>query len=254
MGHAWNYSIGDILARFKIMQGFNVLHPVGYDALGLPAENAAIEKGEHPGDYTKRSVKHFMAQQKALGLSYDWSRVLNTADASYYKWDQWIFLKMLEKGLVYQKESEVNWCKKCNTVLANEQVHDGKCWRHDDTEVEVKQLKQWFLKTTEYADELYENLDKMDWPDRTKAMQKNWIGKSHGTEIDFEVEGKGKVILVDAVNAFVVKGEGINNEMHEMLEKFPNKKIILTNANDEEMEKFDLDNMPYQHSSPVSCR
>ncbi len=192
MGHAWNYTIGDILARFKIMQGFNVLHPVGYDALGLPAENAAIEKGEHPEDYTKKSVKHFMEQQKALGLSYDWSRVLNTADASYYKWDQWIFLKMLEKGLAYQKESEVNWCKKCNTVLANEQVHDGKCWRHSDVVVETRKLKQWFFKTTEYADELYSNLENMDWPERTKAMQRNWIGKSFGTEIDFTVSQVGR--------------------------------------------------------------
>jgi len=187
MGHAWNYTIGDIIARFKWMSGFNVLHPVGYDSLGLPAENAAIEAGVHPEDYTNESVANYARQQKALGLSYDWSRVVNTADPSYYKWDQWIFLKMLEKGLAYQKTSAVNWCSKCNTVLANEQVHDGKCWRHEDTAVEVRQLKQWFLKTTEYADELYENLDKMDWPDRTKAMQKNWIGKSHGTEIDFEV-------------------------------------------------------------------
>ncbi|MBT7102541.1 class I tRNA ligase family protein [archaeon] len=190
MGHAWNYTIGDILSRFKIMQGFNVLHPMGYDALGLPAENAAIEKGEHPEDYTKKSVANFTKQFKSLGISYDWSRMVNSSDPSYYKWDQWIFLKMLEKGLAYQKESEVNWCDKCNTVLANEQVHDGKCWRHDKTDVETRKLKQWFFKTTEYADELYEGLDKMDWPERTKAMQKNWIGKSHGTEIDFEVEGK----------------------------------------------------------------
>ena len=188
MGHAWNYTIGDILARFKIMQGFNVLHPMGYDALGLPAENAAIKAGEHPEEYTKKSIANFTKQFKSLGISYDWSRMVNSSSPDYYKWDQWIFLKMLDKGLAYQKTSAVNWCHKCNTVLANEQVHDGKCWRHDDTNVEVKQLKQWFLKTTEYADELYSNLENMDWPDRTKAMQRNWIGKSHGTEIDFKIE------------------------------------------------------------------
>jgi len=146
IGHAFNFVIGDVFARFKIMNGFNVLHPVGYDSLGLPAENAAIKAGTHPKDYTDRSIVNFMKQQKGLGLSYDWSRMVNTSDSSYYKWDQWIFLKMLEKGLVYQKESAVNWCRKCNTVLANEQVHDGKCWRHGDTEVEVRNLKQWFLR------------------------------------------------------------------------------------------------------------
>jgi leucyl-tRNA synthetase len=190
MGHAWNYTIGDILARFKIMNGFNVLHPMGYDSLGLPAENAAIEAGENPKNYTDKAIAKYISQQKAIGLSYDWSRVLSSHDPSYYKWDQWIFLKMLEKNLAYQKISAVNWCSKCDTVLANEQVNDGKCWRHENTEVEIKHLKQWFLKTTAYADELYDNLDNMDWPDRTKAMQKNWIGKSHGTEIDFQINEK----------------------------------------------------------------
>jgi leucyl-tRNA synthetase len=184
MGHAFNFTIGDVFSRFKIMNGFNVLHPVGYDALGLPAENAAIKVGTHPEDYTNKSIPNFMKQQKGLGLAYDWSRMVNTADPSYYKWDQWIFLKMLEKGLAYQKESAVNWCPKCNTVLANEQAQSGEC-DLCGSKVEIRHLKQWFLKTTEYADELYENLDKMDWPERTKAMQKNWIGKSHGTEIDF---------------------------------------------------------------------
>jgi len=191
MGHAWNYTIGDILSRFKTMSGFEVLHPMGYDALGLPAENAAVKAKTHPEEYTKKSIANFTKQFKSLGISYDWSRVLNTADASYYKWDQWIFLKMMEKGLVYQKESAVNWCNRCHTVLANEQVHEGKCWRHEDTDVHVKHLKQWFLKTTEYAEELYANLENMDWPERTKAMQRNWIGKSNGVEIDFEIIPKG---------------------------------------------------------------
>jgi len=190
MGHAWNYTIGDIIARYKKMQGYNVLHPMGYDALGLPAENAAIKVGEHPKDYTGRSIKNFIRQQKKIGLSYDWSRVLSSADPEFYKWDQWIFLKMFEKGLAYQKESAVNWCPKCQSVLANEQVQNGRCWRHEDTEVEIRHLKQWFLKITDYADELYEEINKLNWPERTKSMQKNWIGKSHGTEIDFEINGK----------------------------------------------------------------
>ena len=190
MGHAWNYTIGDVFARFKLMQGFNVLHPMGYDALGLPAENAAIQVGEHPKDYTDKSVKNYIKQQKQLGISYDWSRVLSSANPNYYKWDQWIFLKMLERGLAYQKESSVNWCPKCNTVLANEQVENGHCWRHDDTKVEIKHLKQWFLKITDYADELYEKIDELDWPEKTKAMQKNWIGKSFGHEILFEINGE----------------------------------------------------------------
>lgn len=189
MGHALNYTIGDILARFKIMQGKNVLHPMGFDALGLPAENAAIKAGTHPSEYTNNAIANFIKQQKALGVTYDWSRQVNTASSEYYKWDQWIFLKMLERGIAYQKESAVNWCPECNTVLANEQVEDGKCWRHADTDVEIKSLKQWFFKTTEYADELLEGLDEnMNWPERTKAMQRNWIGRSEGTEIEFEVE------------------------------------------------------------------
>jgi len=193
MGHAWNYSIGDIFSRFKRMQGFNVLHPMGYDALGLPAENAAIKAGEHPEDYTNKSIKNYIKQQKNLGLSYDWTRMVNTADPDYYHWDQWIFLKMLEKGLVYEKEAAVNWCSKCNTILANEQVHEGRCWRHEDTEAEIKQMKQWFLKITDYADRLLEGHKSLKWPEKTIAMQKNWIGKSFGTEIDFEINNPDEI-------------------------------------------------------------
>jgi leucyl-tRNA synthetase len=190
IGHALCYTIGDIYSRFKKMQGFNVLHPMGYDALGLPAENAAIKDKTHPEDYTKKSAANFMKQQKMLGLSYDWSRIVNTSIPDYYKWDQWIFIKMLEKGIAYRKKAPVNWCPKCQTVLANEQVQNGKCWRHEDTEVEIKHLEQWFFKITNYADELLDKIDSLDWPPRTKAMQKNWIGKSHGTEINFEINGK----------------------------------------------------------------
>ncbi len=189
MGHAWNYVIGDIVARFKLMNGFEVLHPMGYDSLGLPAENAAIKEKIHPKDYTENSMNNFMNQQKALGLSYDWSRLVVTSDPNYYKWDQWIFLKMLEKNLAYRKESNVNWCPSCKTVLANEQAQTGNCDRCG-SKVQIKKLKQWFLKITDYADELYENLNKMDWPERTKLMQRNWIGKSFGVEIDFQINGK----------------------------------------------------------------
>jgi leucyl-tRNA synthetase len=186
IGHAFNYTIGDIFARFKMMQGFNVIHPVGYDSLGLPAENAAIKDGTHPEEYTKKSIKNFMKQQKGLGLTYDWSRLVNTADPDYYKWDQWIFLKMFEKNLAYQKESSVNWCPSCQTVLANEQAQSGSCDRCS-TKVEIKTLKQWFLKITKYADELLKGHEKLDWPQKTISMQKNWIGKSHGTEIKFTI-------------------------------------------------------------------
>ncbi len=189
MGHALNYTIGDIYARFKRMKGFNVLYPMGYDALGLPAENAAIKDKTHPEDYTKKSSANFMKQQKTLGFSYDWSRMVNTSNSDYYKWDQWIFLKMLEKGIAYRKKAPVNWCSSCKTVLANEQAQGGICDRCK-TPLEIKHLEQWFFKITNYADEILEDLEDLDWPTKTKAMQKNWIGKSYGTEIDFEIDGK----------------------------------------------------------------
>jgi len=189
-GHAFIYTIGDIFARFKRMIGFNVLHPVGYDSLGLPAENAAIKAKTHPKTYTDNAIKYFSKQLKSLGFSYDWSRIFWTHDPDYYKWDQWIFLKMFEKGLAFRKKAPVNFCKKCNTVLANEQVHNGKCWRHEDTDVEIKHLEQWFLKITKYADELTDFKNMQEWPDLIKKLQKNWIGKSHGTEILFEINNE----------------------------------------------------------------
>jgi len=202
MGHALNYTIGDIFSRFKRMKGYNVLHPMGYDALGLPAENAAIKEGKLPEIYTRNSIKNFTSQLKSLGFSYDWSRVINTSSPKYYKWDQWIFLKMFERGLAYQKESAVNWCPDCKTVLANEQVNNGKCWRHDKTSVEVKFLKQWFFKITDYAEELLDKLNELDWPERTKSMQKHWIGKSYGTEINFEIvkgNRNSKVVIIHGI-------------------------------------------------------
>src|SRR3989344_3401349 len=190
MGHAFNYTIGDVYARLKRMQGFNILYPMGYDAFGLPAENAAIKEKVHPRPYTYKIIKNFIVQQKKLGLSYDWSKMLATSDPEYYKWNQYFFLKLLEKGLVYRKKAPVNFCPACDTVLANEQVHNGKCWRHTTTDVQTKQLEQWFIKTTEYADELLDFVDKLQWPERIKIMQKNWIGKSSGTEINFKINNE----------------------------------------------------------------
>lgn len=206
MGHAFVYTLGDIYARFKRMQGYNVLYPIGYDSLGLPAENAAIKNKTHPKDYTEKSIKNFMKQQKAMGWSYDWSRFVKTSDAEYYKWDQWIFLKMLEKGIAYRKKAPVNYCRKCDTVLANEQVHNGKCWRHEDTDVEIKHLEQWFFRITDYAEELLDGLNKLDWPENAKKLQKNWIGKSYGTEVDFEIETGGKSNENKISNVVIVHG------------------------------------------------
>ncbi|MBD3253060.1 leucine--tRNA ligase, partial [Candidatus Pacearchaeota archaeon] len=190
MGHAFNYTIGDVYSRFKRMNGFNVLYPMGFDALGLPAENAAIKARSHPKKFTEQAINNYIKQMKELGLGYDWTRLVRTCDEDYYKWNQYFFLRFLEDGLVYRKKAPVNWCPECNTVLANEQVHSGRCWRHKDTDVEIKQLEQWFIKTTKYAEELLEMADKLDWPERIKIMQKNWIGKSHGTDIDFEINNE----------------------------------------------------------------
>jgi len=190
MGHAFNYTIGDVYTRFKRMNGFNVLYPMGYDSFGLPAENAAIKAKVHPKKFTDTAISNFISQQKALGLSYDWSRMVSTCTPEYYKWNQYFFLKFMEKGLVYRKKAPVNWCPKCKTVLANEQVHDGKCWRHEDTDVDIKYLEQWFIKTTAYADELLECIPKLEWPERIKIMQDNWIGRSEGVTLKFDVVDK----------------------------------------------------------------
>ncbi len=195
MGHDRNYAMGDAFARFKRMQGFNVLYPMGYDALGLPAENAAIKAKSHPKPFTEKAMNAFSSQLKALGNSYDWTREISTCYPEYYKWNQWMFLKLLEKGLAYKKEAPVNWCPKCGTVLANEQVEQGGCWRCKSP-VEVKLLNQWFFKITAYADELLNDLDSLEWPENVKIMQRNWIGRSEGTEIDFSVEGTKKKITV----------------------------------------------------------
>jgi len=190
MGHAFNYVIGDIYARFMRMMGKNVLYPMGYDSFGLPAENAAIKAGVHPKEYTENAMKKYILQQKELGLSYDWDRMIYSHDPDYYKWNQYFFIEFLKKGLVYRKKASVNYCNKCDSVLANEQVHQGKCWRHEDTDVEIRKLEQWFIRTTDYADELLNGIKGLDWPERIKVMQENWIGKSTGAEVMFRVNGE----------------------------------------------------------------
>ena len=192
VGHLRNYAIGDAIARYKKMKGFNVLHPFGWDSFGLPAENAAIDNGAHPGQWTKANIDNMRRQLKLMGLSYDWDREISTYTPQYYKWNQLFFIEMYKKGLVYKKRSYVNWCPDCNTVLANEQVEDGKCWRHSKTDVIQKELSQWYLKITDYAEELLQGHEELKghWPDKVLAMQKNWIGKSTGSEINFVLDYK----------------------------------------------------------------
>ena len=196
MGHVRNYSIGDVMARYKTMEGFNVLHPMGFDSFGMPAENAAIKHGVRPGDWTHENIANMEKQQRAMGLSYDWDRELKTCEPDYYKWTQWLFELFYKRGLAYKKEASVNWCDTCGTVLANEQVIDGKCWRCDN-EVHKKDLSQWFLKITDYADQLLKDLELLKgWPERVKTMQTNWIGRSEGLELTFEVPEMGEKLAV----------------------------------------------------------
>ena len=206
MGHVRNYSIGDVIARFKKMQGCNVLHPMGFDAFGMPAENAAIKHGVKPADWTYANIENMKRQQMSMGLSYDWSREVVTCRPEYYRWTQWLFELFYKRGLAYKKEASVNWCDACGTVLANEQVVDGKCWRCD-SEVHKKDLSQWFLKITDYADELLADLDKLKgWPERVKTMQENWIGRSEGLEFDIEVPALGEKIAVYTTRADTAYG------------------------------------------------
>jgi leucyl-tRNA synthetase len=190
MGHVRNYSIGDALARYMWMNGYNVLHPMGWDSFGLPAENAAISANVPPREWTLRNIANMKAQMKRIGFAYDWSREVTTCFPDYYRWNQWFFLKMYEKGLACRKKSKVNWCPKCATVLANEQVlSNGCCWRHEDTSVEQRELEQWFLRITNYADELLRDLDRLGgWPEKVRIMQRNWIGRSEGTLVDFKLD------------------------------------------------------------------
>lgn len=196
MGHVRNYTITDVIARFKKAQGFNVLHPIGWDSFGLPAENAAMQHGANPATWTDENISYMTKQLKMLGLSYDWGREVTTCKPDYYKWTQWLFLQFYKKGLAYKKEAAVNWCETCATVLANEQVIDGKCWRCDDV-VKKKYLSQWFFKITDYAEQLLQDLDKLEgWGDNVKTMQSNWIGKSTGAILKFKVIEKDMEIPV----------------------------------------------------------
>ena len=196
MGHVRNYSIGDVLARYKRMAGYNVIHPMGFDAFGMPAENAAISHGVRPADWTYSNIENMTRQQKEMGLSYDWDREVETCRPDYYRWTQWLFELFYQRGLAYKKEASVNWCDTCGTVLANEQVIEGRCWRCD-SEVHKKQLSQWFLKITAYADELLKDLALLPgWPERVKIMQDNWIGRSEGLEFSLDVPALGEKIPV----------------------------------------------------------
>jgi len=207
IGHVRNYTIGDVIARYKRMCGMNVLHPMGWDAFGLPAENAALENNTHPSKWTYQNIDHMKSQLKRMGFSYDWDRELATCDPSYYRWEQLVFLKMYEKGLAYKKKTHVNWCEACQTVLAKEQVENGCCWRHTDLEVIIKEMDSWFFKITDYAEDILEYCDKLPgWPERVLTMQKNWIGKSHGAIIKFPLADSEEVIEVYTTRQDTVYG------------------------------------------------
>ncbi|HEB87455.1 MAG TPA: leucine--tRNA ligase, partial [Gammaproteobacteria bacterium] len=196
MGHVRNYTIGDVISRYQRMLGKNVLQPMGWDAFGLPAENAAMKNKVAPAAWTRDNIDYMRAQLKRLGLAYDWDRELATCDPDYYRWEQWLFLRLFKKGLVYKKTAPVNWCPNDVTVLANEQVIDGRCWRCN-TEVERKDISQWFMKITDYAEELLADLDKLEgWPDQVATMQRNWIGRSEGVEIVFGIDGRDQGLKV----------------------------------------------------------
>ncbi len=234
MGHVRNYAIGDVVARFKRMQGFNVLHPMGWDAFGMPAENAAIENNTHPAKWTYENIESMRHQLKRIGLSYDWKREFATCDADYYRWEQLIFLKMFETGLAYKKGSSVNWCEDCQTVLANEQVEDGCCWRCHNL-VQPKELEQWFFKITDYADELLEWTDKLPgWPERVLAMQRNWIGKSYGCEIDFPIVDQGEKIKVFTTRPDTLSGATFMS----LAPEHPLVKSLVTAEQEEEVKNF----------------
>src|SRR5216684_5508101 len=196
MGHVRNYLIGDVFARYFWMRGFDVLHPMGWDAFGLPAENAAIQDGVHPAIRTRENIVSFKREIRSLGYSYDWSREITTSDSDYYRWNQWFFTQMLAKGLVYRRFSRVNWCTGCLTVIANEQVKDGRCERCD-SEVVDKELPEWAFRITRYSDRLLDGLAGLDeWPERIVSMQRNWIGRSEGVEVDFRVQGAPEAIRI----------------------------------------------------------
>ena len=203
--HWYNYGPSDTWARFKKMQGFKVFEPMGFDAFGLPAENYAIKHGIHPALSTRNNIEYMTTQLRRIGAMYDWDKYLNTSDPEYYKWTQWLFLKLFEMGLAHREKAPVNWCPSCLTVLANEQVREGRCERCG-TDVERKELSQWFFKITKYSDRLLEGLDKINWPKSTKMMQRNWIGRSEGTTLFFEVAGQDETIEIFTTRVDTIYG------------------------------------------------
>ena len=197
MGHAEAYALGDVIARYWVQKGFNVMHPIGWDAFGLPAENAAIKRSADPREWTYENIAVQKSSMRRYACSFDWDRTLHTCDPEYYKWNQWLFLQMYNKGLAYRKDSAVNWCPDCQTVLANEQVVAGLCERCDNA-VTKKKLNQWYLKITDYADRLLDDMDQLEgkWPEKVLTMQRNWIGRSTGAEVQFQIEGRAEPITV----------------------------------------------------------
>jgi len=229
MGHVRNYTIGDVISRYKRMRGFNVLHPMGWDAFGLPAENAAIKHGVHPAQWTYENIRYMKEQLQRMGFSYDWQREVTTCNPEYYRWNQWFFLKLYERGLVYRKASYVNFCPSCETVLANEQVIGGRCWRCD-TSVMEKELEQWFFRITAYTEDLLKHLEKLTgWPEKVRTMQSNWIGKSEGVEVDFVVEGLDKPIRIFTTRQDTLYGVTFVSmaRKHPMLKEIVSDKDIL---------------------------
>jgi leucyl-tRNA synthetase len=240
MGHVRNYSIGDVVARQKSMSGWNVLHPMGWDAFGLPAENAAIKHGVDPASWTRENIAVMREQIKRLGFGYDWDREIATCDPSYYKWTQWLFLQLYRNGLAYRKTQKVNWCPSCATVLANEQVVNGACERCD-TPVTKRVLEQWFLRITKYAERLLENLDELaGWPDKVKVMQHNWIGRSEGVDIDFRVQGVGEKLTIFTTRQDTIYGVSyvVLAPEHPLLEK-----LISGRPNEADIRRFTEDVM-----------
>ena len=237
MGHARNYTIGDVIARYYFMKGYNVLHPIGWDAFGLPAENAAIKHNIHPKTWTENNISNMKQQLKKLGISYDWDREINTSIPEYYKFTQYLFLKFFENSLAYRKKALVNWCNHCSTVLANEQVIDGKCWRCHNI-VTKKELEQWYLKITEYADKLLESLDELEgWPEKVKIMQKNWIGKSKGTKIFFKIFYQNE--LIDTIPIFTTRPDTLLGVTFlAIAPEHPLVSTIITKTNNLEIKDF----------------
>ena len=233
VGHWRGYVISDVWSRYKMMKGYYVIHPMGWDAFGLPAENYAIKMGEHPSISTKKNIKNIKRQIKDISAVYDWDMELNTTDPSFYKWTQWIFIKMFENGLAYEKEMPINWCPSCKTGLANEEVVNGKCERCS-ADVTKKNLKQWMLKITKYADRLLKDLDKLDWPDKVKKMQSDWIGRSQGAEINFKVKGTGKKITVFTTRPDTLYG----STFMVMAPEHPMAKDLMTSETKEQVEDY----------------